>query len=122
MEWYIPISLLPGIALLILSTSHFIVALNEEVKILKSENTIKNKVITRKIEQLKRLSYAISGLYISVLFLTLVGFLTWFTIASFLIIPILLIGLASMTISVVLLVIYSIKAISIRTIHLTNKK
>jgi hypothetical protein len=32
MEWYIPISLLPGIALIILSTSNFILALNNEIK------------------------------------------------------------------------------------------
>jgi hypothetical protein len=35
MEWYGPLTILPAIGLLILSTSNFIVSLNEEVTVYK---------------------------------------------------------------------------------------
>ncbi len=73
MEWYIPITLLPGIALLILSTSNFIIALNVEIQILKEKKELFKDIIKLKMKQLKRLNYAISGLYLSVLFFTISG-------------------------------------------------
>jgi hypothetical protein len=117
MEWYIPISLLPGIALIILSTSNFIIALNNEIKELKRSYNLYEKIINLKTVQLKRLSIAISGLYISVLFFTLTGLLSWFSILKP-IISLLIFSIAFMFLSVLFLISFAVRAIKIRDLHL----
>ena len=118
MEWYIPISLLPGIALIILSTSNFIIALNNEVKELKKNRELYERIITLKITQLKRLSISISGLYLSVLIFTIIGLLSWFSISQPIVISILIIAILIMSFSVLLLVSFAVRAIRIRDLHL----
>jgi hypothetical protein len=108
MEWYIPITLLPGIALLILSTSNFIIALNIEIHGLKEKKEFFEDIIKPKIIQLERLNYAISGLYLSVLFFTISGLFSSLEYADELIFTVISIGTGIMTLSVVLLIIFSI--------------
>ncbi|HAM98650.1 MAG TPA: hypothetical protein DCQ26_08555 [Marinilabiliales bacterium] len=118
MEWYIPISLLPGIALIILSTSNFIIALNNEIKELKSNYDLYEKIINLKIIQLKRLSIAISGLYISVLLFTLTGLLSWFSALKPVIFSSLIFSMTCMFFSVTFLISFAVRAIKIRHLHL----
>jgi uncharacterized membrane protein len=118
MEWYIPISLLPGIALIILSTSNFIIALNNEVKEMKKDRVLYERIIKLKITQLKRLSISISCLYFSVLLFTIIGLISWFSVAKPFVINILVLAILIMTFSVLLLVSFAIRAIKIRDLHL----
>jgi len=45
MDWYFPITLIPGIALLILSTTNFILGLNVELSQLAEENSRDDEII-----------------------------------------------------------------------------
>lgn len=119
MEWYIPITLLPGIALLILSTSNFIIAINTEIQQLNKNKTLFADIIKLKLIQLKRLSFAISGLYISALFFTITGLFAALEYSEDIMFTFVSIGTGIMTLSVILLIIYSISAISIKRKHLT---
>ena len=58
MEWHAPLSILPAIGLIILSTSNFIVALNNELYQLEENKEANKWIITQKLKQLKRLGIA----------------------------------------------------------------
>jgi hypothetical protein len=75
MEWYIPITIIPGVALLILSTSNFIIALGVEIQQLQTEARSAKRVLRKKISQLNILSLAIVMLYVSIALFTLSGML-----------------------------------------------
>lgn len=64
-EWYVPIALLPGICLLILSTSNIMIDLSREIKILIQEQGVE-ALIERKLKQLKLVNRAMVFLYLSV--------------------------------------------------------
>lgn len=65
-EWYIPITILPGICLLILSTSNIMIDLSREIKGLISEKEQASLLIERKLKQLKLVNRAMALLYLSV--------------------------------------------------------
>lgn len=65
-EWYIPITILPGICLLILSTSNIMIDLSREIKGLIQEDEVQSALIERKLKQLKLINRAMVFLYISV--------------------------------------------------------
>lgn len=118
MEWYIPITILPGIGFLILSTANFIVSLNIEIKELEGENKTNYIIIKQKIKQLKKLSYSLIGQYIASFSLVIGGIVakafndkgtTNYFVFS---------GVIILALSLVLLIVYSIKALKIRQEHL----
>jgi hypothetical protein len=66
-EWYVPITILPGICLLILSTSNIMIDLSREIKVLINENEENaSTLIERKLKQLKLINSAMALLYLSV--------------------------------------------------------
>jgi len=67
MVWYTPLTILPAVGLLILSTSNFLVALNVEIYELEKDKELHKWIIGEKIKQLKRLGIANSFLYSSAL-------------------------------------------------------
>ncbi len=63
-EWYIPITILPGVGLLIMSTASLVANLSNEIASLIKENCTEYKqLIQKKIDQLTRLNRALVGLY-----------------------------------------------------------
>ncbi|NNC96055.1 MAG: hypothetical protein HKN92_10870 [Chitinophagales bacterium] len=119
MEWYVPITILPGIALLLISTSNMLIALNSEIKELEKEMETFKHIIDLKLKQLLRLSLAMVGFYFSALFLVLSGIIAstrsdhHFHLVS----PefwILLLSIVLMTVSLIYLIIYSVRAVNIR--------
>ena len=119
MEWYVPITILPGISLLILSTVTLTVSLNEEVKQLNKEKNKFQEIINLKIAQLKKLSIAMIGLYLSVFSMVLTGIIgSMIADNQTLMMCILFIGTLFLSFSITLLIIYSIKSMSIRQQHL----
>ena len=66
MDWYIPITIVPAIGLIILSTSNLLIALSTEIKDLIKGKSATQPLIQVKLKQLKRLSWAMIFLYVSV--------------------------------------------------------
>lgn len=116
MEWYIPITILPGVGFLILSTSNFLISLNEEIKALKNEKY--SLIITQKLEQLRRLNYSLIGQFISSFLFVLGGLSGEILENSIYIHFFVFTGVLILAISIVLLIVYSIKSLKIRTEHL----
>lgn len=113
MEWYGPLTILPAIGLIILSTANFLVSLNNEIYLLEKEH--KNEwVIREKLKQLKRLGSANALLYASAVFL-LSSALSQVLFGSKLLFKVLMvIATILITVSLTILLIHSIKAIEIR--------
>lgn len=65
MEWFGPLTVLPAIGLIIMSTGNFIVALNNEIVELETSDYKNEQIITLKLAQLKRLGIANASLYAS---------------------------------------------------------
>ena len=66
MDWYIPITIVPAVGLILLSTSNLLIALSTEIKDLIKGNSATEQLIQTKLRQLKRLSWAMIFLYVSV--------------------------------------------------------
>ncbi|MGJ3234870.1 hypothetical protein [Marivirga sp.] len=118
MEWYLPITILPAVALLILSTSNQMINLNEELVNLEKEKERYNEIIHLKLNQLKRLSIAIAMQYVSVLIFLAAGIVKATFPEANLMQTFLLIGVMILGLSIVLLCIYAVKGVYIRQKHL----
>jgi len=120
MAWYIPLTIIPGVALLILSTTNLIVALNAEITMLKKEGAVElQEIVKLKLAQLTRLSISISLLYLGVLVLLLSGVVqglgeTYQLTGKYLLMAAVLLVCAA----ILILIIYSIKAVRVRIKHL----
>jgi hypothetical protein len=119
MEWYLPMTIIPGIGLIILSTSNMMLALNNEITQFEIAGKEKTAIIKSKLSQLKRLSISIVFQYIGVLLFLFSGilksvFLNSGNIAE----GLLAVGVISVSVSIVILLIYSTMAVSIRQKHL----
>ena len=66
MDWYIPITIVPAVGLILLSTSNLLIALSTEIKDLIKGNNTTEQLIQTKLKQLKRLSWSMIFLYVSV--------------------------------------------------------
>ena len=120
MNWYIPLTIAPGIALTILSTTNIILSLNAEISQLKKEQSPELEVvIKKKLSQLTLLSITISFLYLSMLSLLLSGLVQVIEESVNYAGKAFLIGGVSLTIlALSLLIFYSIRAVLIRRMHL----
>ena len=122
MQWYIPITILPGISLLILSTSNFLIDINREIKDLKSQGEAYEQIIQMKLRQLIRLSWVISCLYITVLCLTLAGLIASIEKMGIhverLAVIFLVSGISVLMIAIIILIIFAIRGVKIRQAHL----
>jgi cation transport ATPase len=118
MEWYIPLTILPAIGMIILSTTNFIISLNTEISNLELEEQLNTHIIVQKVDQLKRLGIANAFLYSSGL-LFMFSSLSKAFFQKELIYELLMVLAAIMaTFALVYLFIHSIKSIQIRQEHL----
>jgi len=68
-NWYLPLTIVPGIGLIILSTSNLMITLSNEIRDL-IDSTSKDKIIiTKKLAQLKLLNKGMVFFYISIGFI-----------------------------------------------------
>ena len=118
MEWYIPITIIPSIGLIIASTSNIMLELNREITELINVYKADIEIVNSKLSQLKRLSISIVFQYLGVLLFLLSGIATSLINNYELQKVLLIIGVGFIVVSVVLLLIYSYKAINIRQKHL----
>ncbi|NJN26763.1 MAG: DUF2721 domain-containing protein [Cyclobacteriaceae bacterium] len=127
MQCYLPITIIPAAALLVLSTSNFIIALVGEVRALQNthEESSAKVIIRRKIAQLRLLSKAIISLYISIGLMTLSAMiLAWHSeqSASVSEIPMIILGagLLCLFAAIALLILYAFRAVKIRQVQFSS--
>ncbi|MEQ9300128.1 MAG: hypothetical protein RIF33_16260 [Cyclobacteriaceae bacterium] len=114
-EWYIPITILPGVGLLIMSTSALVANLSNETGALIKENCQLNKLlIQNKIEQLTRLNRAMVGLYFSSGALVLSGILKAVLSTNYVSEALLFLGALLLFVGLFFLMRYSVLAVKIR--------
>jgi quinol-cytochrome oxidoreductase complex cytochrome b subunit len=119
MQWIIPITVLPGIALIVLSTSNLVVSLNKEITGLNKERDKYREIISLKLLQLRRLNWSLVLMYIGILIFLVSGVLgaitepeNIYTVSS------MIAGVLVIIIAIVLLIVYGFKSIYIRERHL----
>ena len=118
-EWYIPITILPGVGMLIFSTTGQMMNLSAEINGLLSDkcSPFQHKISDLKIAQLTRLTRSAALLYTCAACFVLSGIFGAFQTISFLAgLPnvILLIGVVLLLVALCLLIVYGYKAIGIR--------
>ncbi len=114
MDWYAPLTILPAIGLIILSTANFLISLNNEIYQLEGAGKKNDWIIKEKIGQLKRLGIANALLYTSALFFMVSSLTKALIQDEFLFKVLMIIAAAIVTLALIILFIHSIKAISIR--------
>ena len=119
MQWIIPITVLPGIALIVLSTSNLVISLNNEITQLNKERDKYMEIISLKLLQLRRLNWSLVLMYIGILIFLASGVLGAITepdnnnsVSS------MIAGVFVLIIAIVLLIIYGFNSIYIRERHL----
>jgi hypothetical protein len=112
-NWYVPITILPGIALLILSTSNLLIALSGEIKqriLDKQEKT----VTLKKLKQLKLLNRGMVGFYIGSGCMVGAGIQDFLSYSKLISKILMLSGSLSIFVSIAFLIVFSIRAVRIR--------
>ena len=119
MQRIVPISVLPGIALIVLSTSNLLISLNKEITQLNQEKDKYMEIISLKIIQLKRLNWSLVLLYIGILLFLVSGIPgaitepeTSYSFTG------MIAGVLVLISAIILLIIYGFKSIYIRQKHL----
>jgi hypothetical protein len=118
-EWYVPITILPGIGLLIISTSSLLVNLDNEISSLLHSDKKDDIVLSqKKLKQLNLLNIAMVGFYIgsatfvnSGILMILAKALTWCRDTSLIFI---VVGIVAVLASLCLLILFSFRAVRIR--------
>tara|TARA_R110002073_G_scaffold123234_2_gene266846 strand:+ start:28623 stop:29009 length:387 start_codon:yes stop_codon:yes gene_type:complete len=117
-HWYLPITILPGIGLLILSTSNQLIALSNEIAERLKLDRCNDQISQRKLNQLKLLNKGLVGLYLGVGAMVASGILSglqnFYKISNEIGLIVMLLGVMSVFISITFLIIYSLKSVRIR--------
>lgn len=112
-NWYVPITILPGVALLILSTSNLLIALSGEIKQRISESQDR-KVTLKKLQQLKFLNRGLVGFYLGSGCMVGAGIQDFLAYNVYFSKVLMLIGTLSIFVSIAFLIVFSIRAVRIR--------
>ncbi|WP_299621023.1 hypothetical protein [uncultured Tenacibaculum sp.] len=117
-NWYLPITILPGIGLLILSTSNQLIALSNEISDRLKLDSCDDEISNRKLRQLKLLNKGLVGLYIGAGAMVTSGIISgiqnFYSFSNTFGVIIMLIGVISIFISLGYLITYSLRAVKIR--------
>lgn len=125
-DWILPITLLPAVGLFIMSTTALSSSISSELNVLIfSHHCTQPDIIRRKIMQLRRLSLALFGLYMSASSFAVAGLLGGLTAQEYLsmfnVVNVLLfIGVFFVVAALVLLVIYAMNAVKIKQQQFLN--
>ena len=119
-KWYLPITIIPAVGLLLISTSNLINGLSQEIaQMIKDKNPRLEDIIEMKITQLGRLNRAMVGFYISAACLVLASFFSGLLTNAMInhkvyMFAFMIISIGSSFISIVFLSIYSLMAVRIK--------
>ena len=124
-DWYIPITIIPGIGLLILSTSNMMVTLSSEINTLIHGEDKNEAIIKRKLLQLKLLNRAMVLFYISIASLVTAALIAGISVkldtAQNATLYVIILGIMMLLLGLFWLIKYSYKAVSIRQDQFKNK-
>lgn len=126
-NWVIPLTLLPGIGMIIMSTSHLSTATSDEINQLLRDNICDASLIKKKISQLLLLNLAKVALYISIAVFSVSGLVeAIFTLQSAMIDSslrtiLLIIGVSTLVLATVLLIIFSARKVKIKRDQFLNR-
>lgn len=112
-NWYIPITILPGIALLILSTSSLMIALSGEIR-QRIENKMERQTTTRKLHQLKLLSRSLVCFYVGAACMVGAGLQNLFAFSVRISEALLILGTLGLFSALSFLILFSVRAVRIR--------
>ncbi|NOR76258.1 MAG: hypothetical protein GQ525_14015 [Draconibacterium sp.] len=124
-EWYVPITILPGIGLLVTSTSNLLVNLSDEISMLLRSKNNETILSRKKLRQLNLLNLAMVGFYFGSAAFVLSGILmilsktySWCYNTSLVFI---VSGILAVLVSLCLLVLFSFRAVTIRKKQFQSK-
>ena len=123
MEWHVPIAILPGIGVLILSTTNQMMALSNELDHLLTHHAIDDysrRIAALKLDQLKRITRAVTLLYVSAAGFVLAGMLgavLEHRMVDYIPNFVLIAGVGLVLVALFLLVSYGYRAIRIRQLQ-----
>ncbi|MFY0593844.1 DUF2721 domain-containing protein [Roseivirga sp.] len=125
-NWVIPLTLLPGIGMMIMSTSNLATAISTEINNLLERQDCKPTLIEKKISQMSLLNVAMVCLYISAAVFAVAGLIEGIfklrtemhdgTLHQLL----LVIGIAALVIASLLLITFSMRAVRIKRNQFLN--
>jgi hypothetical protein len=117
-HWYLPITILPGIGLLILSTSNQLIALSNEISERLKLEICNDQISQRKLKQLKLLNKGLVGWYLGAGIMVASGILSGiqnlYNFSNTFGIIAMLSGVLSVFIPISFLIVYSMRAVKIR--------
>jgi hypothetical protein len=119
-NWYLPITIVPGLGLLILSTSNLMLTLSNEISVM-IEHSKEKTIITRKLKQLKLLNMAMVFFYVAVALLLVSAVLNGLYTIEKASLYISVLAIISALIGILSLIIYSFRAVTIRQNQFKNK-
>lgn len=119
-NWYLPITIVPGLGLLILSTSNLMMTLSNEISSM-IEHSRKKAIITKKLVQLKLLNMAMVFFYIAVAFLLISSVVNGLFDLEKESLFISVFAITSALIGIFSLIIYSFRAVEIRQKQFEDK-
>jgi uncharacterized BrkB/YihY/UPF0761 family membrane protein len=124
-DWYIPITIIPGIGLLILSTSNMMVTLSSEINTLIHSEDKNDAIIKRKLVQLKLLNRAMVLFYIAIASLVTAALIAGISVkldtAQNATLYVIILGIMMLLLGLFWLIKYSYRAVSIRQDQFKNK-
>ena len=119
-NWYLPITVVPGLGLLLLSTSNLMVTLSSEIRIM-IEGSKEKKIITKKLTQLKLLNMAMVFFYSAVAHLLISAVINALYTVETISLYISIFAITLALIGLFVLIIYSFRAVTIRQKQFKNK-
>ena len=118
-NWVIPLTLLPGIGMIIMSTSNLSTAISQEISSLIHEQTEETHLIEQKISQMSLLNVALVALYIGTASFALTGLIGGVSAIQHLMVHdsvtiFLVIGIGCLLVATIFLITFSIRAVKIK--------
>ncbi len=119
-NWYLPITIVPGLGLLILSTANIMVTLSQEISRL-IDLCGSKEIVKRKLAQLKLINTAMLFFYSSIAFLLIAALVNGISQVSDGSLYISIFAITLALIGLVVLVFYSFNAVGIRQDQFKNQ-
>ena len=119
-SWYLPMTIVPGLGLLILSTSNLMVTLSNEIKAMISSSGSKD-IISRKLSQLKLINLAMVFFYSSIAFLLVSALISGASKIQGISLYISKLAIFFAFLGLIILMFYSFRAVGIRQNQFSNQ-
>lgn len=118
-NWIIPLTLLPGIGMMIMSTSNLSTAISQEISGLIHEESCDTDLVDRKITQMSLINRALVALYLGAASFAITGLIGGVSAVQNLMIKdtfivFLIIGIGCLLVATIFLITFSIRAVRIK--------